>query len=569
MKSSVFCFLLFSTTLTYSQTITLDWVNQMQGGESHRGVQTTVSPSNIIYAVGQFDGSIRIDPPSNVVQLTEYSSSSSDFFVAAYDTDGHYLGYSFSFYGTEEVTIAGIVADAAGNVYLGGTFTGGLHLGTSGFGTPSTETDGFVARFDATGDLTWYRHITSTAPNAVTGVMLTSDDDLVVSGYFGGDVPFGQNAISAQGKDGFICRYNGTNNNTLQWMVHQTDQGNANDITMARLTSTDEVLVAGNFASSSVDFDPGPSTFSLDPNNGQVFVAKYSTQGNLQWAKNIDLSDSQSIEDIAFDDAGNIYLCGEHKAGDDLDPSIGSSTLPNIGGNGFSDCFFATYNSSFDYQFGKTVGSNQGQGSGERALQIGVASCGAILLYGYTTGNEAHLDPDNLNTVTYMNGHRFIAAYDPFGGYLSHDTIGFGMDNWFRVGDTIYSNADFSYMTDFDLGISTTLLDPGNATDQYIGKYVVGGCGLVTNIVEQHSQESEILIYPNPSNGTFTIQALGNDKPLRYEVVDQLGRVIISGKILSNTEIINLEGACQGVFVLNVWYKNEGVNVKRVVVTKD
>ncbi len=81
-------------------------------------------------------------------------------------------------------------------------------------------------------------------------------------------------------------------------------------------------------------------------------------------------------------------------------------------------------------------------------------------------------------------------------------------------------------------------------------------------------------IYPNPSNGQFTIQwsVVSNQlSEVKISVIDELGQVVYAENknthIGLNTEQLNLENLASGVYTLRM-QTNDGITVKKVVVMK-
>ena len=94
-------------------------------------------------------------------------------------------------------------------------------------------------------------------------------------------------------------------------------------------------LYAVGYFWGTVDFDPGPNEYALS-SQGQSdgFVVKYDVTGNLAWARNVGGSSYDGISDVAFDDVGNVYLCGSFYSGDfDADPGPSEFILSNEGGS--------------------------------------------------------------------------------------------------------------------------------------------------------------------------------------------------------------------------------------------
>ena len=71
-------------------------------------------------------------------------------------------------------------------------------------------------------------------------------------------------------------------------------------------------------------------------------------------------------------------------------------------------------------------------------------------------------------------------------------------------------------------------------------------------------------IYPNPSHGSFTIQAQGE---VKYELYNSFGQVVFSGQFNDNTHQINGESLNPGIYLLHVSCES-GSFVEKIVIKK-
>lgn len=69
--------------------------------------------------------------------------------------------------------------------------------------------------------------------------------------------------------------------------------------------------------------------------------------------------------------------------------------------------------------------------------------------------------------------------------------------------------------------------------------------------VDEVEVETLFSVYPNPSNGLFTIDLCSTASNTTYSIVDSQGRVVAQGDIVQNTVKIDLDGA-KGVYYLEV-----------------
>src|ERR1041384_3758896 len=91
------------------------------------------------------------------------------------------------------------------------------------------------------------------------------------------------------------------------------------------------VLTAGDY-SGIIDFDPGPSSYTLNSMNGSMFISKLDPSGNFIWAKSFGDSALLSMKSLAIDTLNNVYAIGSFSNTIDFDPGPGTYTLTS-GGN--------------------------------------------------------------------------------------------------------------------------------------------------------------------------------------------------------------------------------------------
>ena len=93
------------------------------------------------------------------------------------------------------------------------------------------------------------------------------------------------------------------------------------------------------------------------------------------------------------------------------------------------------------------------------------------------------------------------------------------------------------------------------------------GVGEVTVTIRDWSVDEMAFhpsIYPNPSHGSFTIQAQGN---VRYELYNSLGQVVVSGQFNDNSHQINGENLKPGIYFLHINCESDSF-VEKLVIEK-
>ena len=254
--------------------------------------------------------------------------------------------------------------------------------------------------------------------------------------------------------------------------------------------------ITGSF-SGILDMDPGPGTRTVTSlGTYDIFIAKYTTNGNLIWAKSVGTNN---------DDAGNgihvvnnkLYVVGAFQANSiDMDPGPGTYTLTGSG-SGISSGFIATFDTSGTLQSAfsmpqcpvnsiKTDNSNNiyiggqyrgsvdldpGPGNYNKTSVVNASVSTWDLFYGkYTpTGSmvwanvKAGYMDDNANAISLdpitgnvamagLYDNLYIALANPSGGIINEANMGVGTvsDVAFDANSNFYFTGNYSGVTDFD-----------------------------------------------------------------------------------------------------------------------
>ena len=145
------------------------------------------------------------------------------------------------------------------------------------------------------------------------------------------------------------------------------------------------VYVTGYFQGT-VDFDPGPGTVNLTSAGGtDIFVAKYTKNGSLVWARRMGGSGLDYGYAIALGLDGSVYTTGYFSGTAQFAPGPPAVTLTSAGG---TDVFVSKLDGSGNLVWARRMGGS----SADRGLGIAVASDDSVYTSGYFQGT-ANFDP--------------------------------------------------------------------------------------------------------------------------------------------------------------------------------
>ena len=194
-----------------------------------------------------------------------------------------------------------IDVDASGNVAIGGYFDGTLTLTAQ---ATSSDDDGFVARLDPAGVITWGTTFGAAGLDRARDVALEGGN-LIVVGSFDTTIDFGGQAeTAADGVDGFVAKLNASN--VQQWILPIGATGDQYVGDVAVDGSNVVVLGDGNGTVSI----GGQETFA---DHDDVFVIKLDAGGNVLWSHHFVGPEDQQTGGIAVDGLGNLWFGVSHE----------------------------------------------------------------------------------------------------------------------------------------------------------------------------------------------------------------------------------------------------------------
>lgn len=147
--------------------------------------------------------------------LTLPVPTSPDMLVAKYNVAGQVeWARAFGSLGWDEMT--GAATDAAGNVYVSGSFRGSLSFGTTTLPGAGAE-DGYVVKYSPQGDPQWARSLTGPGADRFRAVCADPAGNVYVTGGASPNAQFGTRAFASAGKlDLVVAAY--TPQGGLSWV---------------------------------------------------------------------------------------------------------------------------------------------------------------------------------------------------------------------------------------------------------------------------------------------------------------------------------------------------------------
>lgn len=494
-----------------------------------------------LYITGNYNGPIQFS--NGIPDITTLSSASSDIFVIKCDKMGDVIwaksANQTSGSGVNKGT--SIAYDPIKNECV---ITGLIRMSTTFFSsslnpislsTNSTNSTMFIAKFDSdSGEIIWAKAPKSTNGFSLGNSVTTTINGYAVTGMFDGDVDFSLNTILS-------CQKN--------WFP---------------------VFCSGN---------------SMNMNGSDVFVAKYSFDGDLIWAKKFGGDYTDVSNAISSDNDGNLYFTGGFESTAWFDQTSVKSN------SGKQDIFVSKCNSLGDIkwvhsaggvdQFDKGMGiATNGKGetyvtgsyfgenlfdkSGINSLPFGINACSSIPLL--VPVNPCGIPNNPTPWLVPFTGcnNIFITKFDTDGALNFVKSAGEGNSS---------SGAAICIKNDEKGAIISGYITPSVAPFDQLELKTNGVCGFVGVLEDEffakaryangaakniNSTDNDILVFPNPFSTSTTIvvpQELKNAELIVYDTFDKKVKQL---KNISTKNIqLSSEGLLNGVYFYNVVQDNK------------
>ncbi len=215
-------------------------------------------------------------------------------------------------------------------------------------------------------------------------------------------------------------------------------------------------------------------TLNASIGGSDLFIAAYDSLAKLLWVKTISGDMGEFINEMKFDQSGNILVCGSFNGTVDLDPGLGINSHTSSAAS--NDGFFAKYDNNFNLIWGKHFG-----GTGFDLITSILADfTGNIFLTG-NFNNTVDFDPGvgvaNLTSAGMPD--IFLARYDINGNWVWSNRIGNTMNDASvdieLLSGTILIGGFFSGTVDFDPSGAVSNLISAGSSDVFHARYDITG----------------------------------------------------------------------------------------------
>lgn len=530
MKKAAHVFLIVFLCLISSASFSQNWqwFTSAGGDKSDKGLDIDMDRFGNLYVSGYYNNS-----SSGNVMFSSIAAPldfGKDAFLAKIDSMGNWVWMQPGQGGWDERAL-GMCVDKVNNcVYVTGTCWYNTNFGSCPVPTtfPGSQDNIFISKMDLNGNCQWliqagsesddhgYDLITDKAGNIyLTGFISNDGSSSNDTAYFG-DVKV-QGPLPSDSL-GYVTKISPAG--IFQWVrtFPGIDGERDNRIT---IDDSANVYVTGSFYGTQTY-----STTSVTSNGGfDIFVLKLDSAGNQKWVQTAGGLLDDRGNSLTADPNGDVYVTGEFR---DI-VVFGTDTVNNYGGPNGRDIFVSKLTKSGSWKWASKAGSTNGSDRGNR---IESNKRDLLFVTGQIKGS-ATFGSHNIITNPLDSVQAFVAALDTAGiwhwvieggGHYEDRGNGLAVDQFCRAYVTGYFQDTVTFGSLQDTSV--------NKKDIFVSR-IVSECNVAGVGIEESNFSGNMILFPNPSSGKFSIQLDRYYDVLTVEVYNVMGQILQSRKLNS------------------------------------
>lgn len=411
MKKTLTLLAMSLSVAAAAQAPVFDQALYYKGSNSSYILDVVTDMSGNTFAAGYFYGDLTLGQ--------ELLPGSPDFDEHAFVLKVNHAGeLQWTRHITGQSRVYAMERDNSGNVYIAGFFRETLILNGVTY-TAIGVNDIFVAKLNAQGNTVWFRQMGGSADEgnyyacSINDLARDQSGNIYFTGFFTDSLSFQSEKLTSLGR-GDVVTGKLNSNGDLQWWTqaggtYGGDCGLPNNDNGAGIAVDKDgaVYITGHYA---FNLHIGGQVINAN-HNVDIYVAKYDTDGNFEWAQSAGGLSWEMGTSLACDNAKNVYVSGHFKE----TFIVGGQTYTSVSQSGSQyDIFILKYDTEGNLVWARQEGATRS----EYAYRLVTDYADNFYIAGTFDGETELAD----SSISGLPSRCFIAKYNSAGvpQYLAH-----------------------------------------------------------------------------------------------------------------------------------------------------
>ena len=337
--------------IKYSATGEVEWARSV-GGSNSDYIQSVATTEDGGYIAGGYFY-------SDEIQVGEYTLTNSggrDGMIIKYSSTGE-VEWAISVGGDDYDYIYSVAETSDGGVIAGGYFQSrSIQVGDYTL-TNSGSYDGMLIKYSREGEVEWARSVGGGSEDRITSVATTRDGGVIAGGCFHSDkIQVGDYTLTkVGGYDGMVIKFKEKELVNVDITKAEGIGGSSDDGIESVVETSDGGYIAGGyFRSSSIQVGDYTLTNSRSGYYDGMLI-KYSSSGEVEWARSVGGSDYDYIYSVASTSDGGVIAGGYFQS---RSIQVGDYTLTKSGSTSYTDGMLIKYSREGEVEWARSVGGD-------------------------------------------------------------------------------------------------------------------------------------------------------------------------------------------------------------------
>jgi hypothetical protein len=328
--------ILITTEFNTAQTLNFNWTKKSGGTLRDVGYASAFDSEGKMYVIGEFFSPSITFYPNKTLNQAAPGTGNCDFFLAKFDLLGNCV-WAKSGGGTLTDRGLNVAVDKQEKILVTGHYFSTATFDTI-VRTAAGNLDVFTAKLDSAGNYLWFKEGKGVGQDYSKGIATDYQNNIAVCGFFGSatalTTQFDNITLTSNGaRDLFLVKYNSSG--VIQWGINAGGPASNDEAKDVAFDAAGNIYLTGVFKDS--------ATFGSIKIIGfggiDVFVAKYSSNGEVIWVKRAGGPKDDDASGIYVTPLGQVLVAGK------FDSVANFGTL-NFLSAGKTDGFVASYDTA-------------------------------------------------------------------------------------------------------------------------------------------------------------------------------------------------------------------------------